>query len=454
MKTIFITVFEGVEAKNILRTDVLPTMLADPEVRLVLLMKNQERVERYKNEFGDKRITYEIAPYSRAIGRGLDKFFGRLKFILLRTGTKNLQRRLAFETSKNYFVYYAGYAYNVLLARSFVRRLARVLDFLLVRNNLYSFLYDKYKPDLVLLAHLFEEPEIHVLREAKKRGIRTIGFVNSWDKLTVRCIMRLLPDKLVVFNDINKKEAMMHNEVKEADIFVSGIPQYDYYFRPEVSSRADFFRSIGVDFSKKLIVYAPAGHAYGDSDWDIIDFLHDAEVAGRLKNTALFVRFQPNDILEEAEVKKRPWLRYDYPGMRFSANRGVDWDMNSDDLKRQKDTVYHMALTVSYASSFAVDAIALDRPVVNVGFEIKKPVRPNRDVRHFFKVEHYQNVLKKGGVRVAGNGEELIDLINRYLENPKLESYERKITREEQCKFTDGKSGKRLGKFILEALNY
>jgi len=40
IKTIFITIFEGVEAKNILRTDILPTLLADPEVRIVLFTKN------------------------------------------------------------------------------------------------------------------------------------------------------------------------------------------------------------------------------------------------------------------------------------------------------------------------------------------------------------------------------------------------------------------------------
>ena len=123
--------------------------------------------------------------------------------------------------------------------------------------------------------------------EAKRRGIPIIGFINSWDKVTGRCIIRLLPDKLIVFNDIVKKEAMEHDEVKEENIFVAGITQYDHYFKQGISSKENFYRKIGIDISKKIIVYAPAGRAFSDSDWDIIDFLRSAISAGKLGNTEL-----------------------------------------------------------------------------------------------------------------------------------------------------------------------
>ena len=452
MKTIFITVFEGVEAKNILRTDILPTLLGARDIRLVLLTKNQEKIDFYKKEFNDPRLIYEAAPYSRSMGKGFDRLFALLKFTLLRTKTTNLQRKLAHEAGGSFFKYYFGHLSNFLLARSFIRKAARFLDFLLVRNNIYAAIFEKYKPDLVFLAHLFEEPEIHILREAKKRGIRTIGFINSWDKTTARCAMRLLPEKFVTFNDIVKKELIAYHDVKEKNIFVGGLPQYDYYFDKRASAREEFFKKIKADSSKKLIVYAPIGSFFSVSDWDVIDLLHDLKSKGKFgKDAEMLVRFQPNDFIDEAELKKRQNLFFDCPGKRFSANRGVDWDMDQAELNHLKDTLYHMSLLICYASSISIDAAMLDKPVINIDFELAKS-EPLKSPTRFYKMEHYRNALSAGGIRLVGSESELIKWTNHYLTNPQLDQEGRRRLVLEQCKFLDGKSGERIGKFILANL--
>lgn len=455
MRTIFITLFEGNEARSLLRADFLPTLLKNPSVRIVLFMKNIDRVNLYKKEFSGERIIYEVAPYSRGAIGALDKFFGKLKFLLLRTDTKTLQRKLAFKSSGNYFVYIVGSFLNFLLARRRVRRLVRWMDFKLVKNEIYAAYFEKYKPDLVFLAHLFEEPEIHLLREAKKRAVKTVGFINSWDKVTGRCIMRLLPDKIVVFNDIVKKEAMEHNEISGKDIHVSGIPHYDHYFKAGVSARKEFFRELGINSEEKLIVYAPAGRAFSDSDWDIIDLLTDLINDGSFGRARLLVRFQPNDFMDSAETQKRNNLIFDYPGIRFASKpgRGIDWDMDEKDFLRLRNTLSHSALVISYASSFAVDAAVFNRPIINIGFEIKEPKNALRAVRYFYGVAHYQNIVSAGGTRLAKTKEELANLIKGYLGNPALDEAGRKKIVSEQCKFMDGKSAERLGGFVLNLLN-
>ena len=57
-KTIFLTIFEGVEAKNLLRTSVLPTLMSHPNVRIVLFTKSQEKIDYYRKEFSDQRENY------------------------------------------------------------------------------------------------------------------------------------------------------------------------------------------------------------------------------------------------------------------------------------------------------------------------------------------------------------------------------------------------------------
>ncbi|MBI4992214.1 MAG: CDP-glycerol glycerophosphotransferase family protein [Candidatus Harrisonbacteria bacterium] len=439
IKTLFLTIFEGAEARNLLRTSVAPTLLSDPEVRIVLFTKSPDRVEYYKKEFSDPRLIYEVVAPIKV--EGLDKFFAFLKFLLLKTETTDLRRSSRFSLFASW-----------LLARPAVRRMVRFLDYHLVRNSAYSRYFDAYKPDAVLLAHLFDEPEIHLLREAKKRRVKTIGFVNSWDKVTARCILRLLPDKAVVFNDVVKKEMMEHNEMAEKDIFVSGLPQYDSYFMDKnYTSREVFFNKLNLDPRKKLIVYAPLGRTCGESDWDIIDLLYRLRDSGRFGDGAdLLVRFQPNDFLDEAELKKRPHLKYDYPGTRFSSTRGIDWDMNAEHLKHLRDTLHHMSLLVCYASSVSIDAAIFDKPIININFETRKPDSFEESSTKYYSFTHYKKALATGGIRLASSEEELVAAIKEYLADSSPDREGRKRLVREQCQFVDGKAGERIGKFILE----
>lgn len=451
MKTIFITAFEGAEAKNILRTPILPTLLAEKNLRVVALMKNKERAEYYKKEFSDPRIFYEVV--ERPTVRGLDRVFAGLKFMLLRTETTDLRRRMMYDLEKNAARYYKGLALNRIFARPIVRRFLRWCDEQFVHDATYGKLFEKYKPDLVFCAHLFDEPEVHLLREAKKRRVQSIGFINSWDKVTARCIMRLLPDRAVVFNDIVKKELQDHNEMAADDIFVAGLPQYDHYIRETYISREAFYKNLGIDPRAKLIMYAPEGRSFSTSDWEMIDMLYAMRDKGDFGNgVEILVRFQPNDFFEKEEIEKRPYLLYQYPGVRFSSKRGVDWDMNGEDLKILRNTLRHTSLLVCYTSSMVVDAALFDTPIININFEIKKAPMAKSPTQ-FFRMAHYKNALATGGIRMVGSRDELKRAVCEYLSDPSRDAIGRARLVREQCQFTDGGAGERIGEYILKILN-
>lgn len=451
MKTIFITIFEGVEVKNILRTPIIEHLLKDAQVRIVLFTKNKEKVEYYQKEFSDNRFIFEVVEWK--FTSKLDKFFSKLKFILLRTKTTNLKRRMAFQLEGNYVRYVCGHILNYLLARSFVRKITRFLDFKFLIDATYSEFFDKYKPDVVLLAHLFDEPEITLLREAKRRKVPSIGFINSWDKVTSRAIMRLLPDIAIVFNHIVKEELVEYNEMDSKKIVVAGLPQSDVFFTTKPVQREEFFKRIGIHPDKKLIVYASMGRAFSVSDWDMIDYLRSLVEGNLLKYECdLLVRFQPNDFVDNEELEKRPQLKYDLPGIRFGTKRGVDWDMNTNDIESLKNTLYHMSILVSYASSISIDAAVFNKPVININFEIKENNILFKSPTQYYESEHYLKALHTGGITLVKSKDDLIQSINSYLDNPDLQSTERKRLISEQYVFTDGNSGKRITECILNQI--
>ena len=94
MKTIFITIFQGVEAKNILRTDIFKTLIANLDIRIVFFVRTREKEDFYQKQFSHPRVFYEIV--SKIEQNFWQRFFGSLKFKLINTATIDWRRRLAF----------------------------------------------------------------------------------------------------------------------------------------------------------------------------------------------------------------------------------------------------------------------------------------------------------------------------------------------------------------------
>jgi hypothetical protein len=385
--------------------------------------------------------------------KGPDAVFRKLKFLLLRTETMAMRRRTRYREQGGIVSYLGGSLFNVMFAMPFIRRIVRTLDYLVVKNNTFSPFFDRYHPDMVVMAGLFDEQELHLLREAKRRGVHTIGLINSWDRVTARCILRLLPDSFIVWNQQAKEEIKKHDEANEDNIFVGGMPHYDRYVQMTPWTRDRFFEKLEISAKMKLIVYAPIGSSYGHADWEIIDLLYRLNGEERFgQDVAILVRFPPNDFVSQEEIKKRPHLLYDHPGVRFSATRGVDWDMTTQELEYLANTLHHMSLLICYASSISVDAAMLDRPVINLIFQVRDNVSEVKSIKDFYPMAHYRGVLQSGGVRLVGSEEELITWVKTYLVDPARDREGRALLAKNQCEFLDGKSGERMGHFILKKL--
>ena len=70
--------------------------------------------------------------------------------------------------------------------------------------------FDDHRPDLVIITPLVgvvASSQLDVLRSAQARGIPTAVCVWSWDHLSSKAIIRDLPDRLFVWNNVQREEA-------------------------------------------------------------------------------------------------------------------------------------------------------------------------------------------------------------------------------------------------------
>ena len=150
MKTILITILQAVEAKNILRTQIVKTLLKDPNIRIICITRSKERVLYYQKEIPHERIIYN-AMYDVPVG-GLEKIFSFLKFHLIRTATTDLRKKMHLIDSGNYFTFFSTTLLNRLIARKSIRQILRFFDYHFIGSTGFGMVLDTYKPDVVFLA--------------------------------------------------------------------------------------------------------------------------------------------------------------------------------------------------------------------------------------------------------------------------------------------------------------
>jgi hypothetical protein len=440
-KTIFIPLLSGIEGKNILRTGIYRRLSEEKNLRIVFFVKDASRAEYYRKEFSSENIIFETVPKLRI--SSADNFFSFLKFYLLRTKTIDLKRKTNLERTHDWLNFFFSFCANKIFAFPVIRSIVRFFDAKIVATPqpIQEF-FEKYQPSLVFLADLFDNTEAAFLREAKRRKIKTIGFLSTWDRVTSRWMIRLLPDFMIVFNKQIKDEAARYADMPEEKIYVSGAVQLDNHFNHKPSERP---------FKEKYIVYGPLGRSFdasAESDREMVALLNsliEEKKCGFNGDEKIIVRFPPNDFINESELKKYPHVIYDIPGTRFGTSRGQDWDMSREEINYLTDLLFYSSIVICYYSSLSIDAIVLDKPVININFY---PTNEKR--RHpYYETTHYSKVKALGGIALVESKDELCRAIGAYLANPALNAAERRLVAEHQGANPDGKSGIRVAEKSL-----
>ncbi len=89
--------------------------------------------------------------------------------------------------------------------------------------------------------------QFEVLRSALAQGIRTVYAVGSWDHLSSKALIRDMPQRVFVWNDTQKDEAVRLHGVPPERVVVTGAQCYDQWFgRQPVRSREAFCARVGL----------------------------------------------------------------------------------------------------------------------------------------------------------------------------------------------------------------
>jgi hypothetical protein len=457
--SVFVSVPHGTSAGNMLRAGGLLDRLQefDPSLRIVLLSPLVHDPA-FVREFARQGVTLADLPAHRPSGLEARLLALVQASYLGRGQTESVRIRCA-EARASGALRFLGVkrAAGWLLIEPFMRNGSRyALSDRLVEHPAMDRLFDEHDPVLVVAANpglVFSE--VPLLRTARRRGVRTMAIDPSWDNFTNKLIPVRQVDRLVVWNEIMKAQAVALHGYRPDAVRVAGAPQFDPHFRQAArASREAFFLRVGADPARKLVALTTTPRALYPHHAHVLRALAEAIRAGVLGDAQVLVRLHPRDEVEAyREFEGTPHVIIEKPFRdTVTVADGLAIDVMPEHQRHLGDTLHHADVVVNVASTIAIEACIFDTPVVNLGFDGPEPSPYVRSARRYYAFTHYVNITATGAVRVAWTPDEMVALVRGYLDDPTLDREGRRQVVADQCQFTDGQSAARVAAAVLDEL--
>jgi hypothetical protein len=274
----------------------------------------------------------------------------------------------------------------------------------------------RVQPDAMVLSPLVLRGtggarQTQLLKAARRLGIPTALAVGSWDHLSSKGFIRLAPDRVLVWNETQTREAVTYHRIDPADVRVTGAYPWDLWFRTSASrSREAFLADAGLPADRPYVLYvgssrgiaAPAAELAFVEDWLRALRAADDPV---VRSIGVMIRPHPTN--------RDHWMRASLEPLgpaRVWPLAQPALPMTAEDHATYHDSLFFSSAVVGINTSAMIEAAIVGRPVLTVRHE---GVAQDETV-HFA----YLTRAEGGSVDVASSMDEHVAQLASVLRDP------------------------------------
>lgn len=221
------------------------------------------------------------------------------------------------------------------------------------------------RPDLVLLTPLIflGSPQLEILLAARILGLRTALCVGSWDHLSSKGFIRHWPDRVLVWNGVQKGEAIRMHGLPEDRVVVTGAQCFDQWFdRTPSRSREAFLGSLGLRADRPLLLWVGSAPLFRGSppEADLVARwieLVRSSPDPKVREAGILVRPHPTPIKEWERIDPKRWAHVAFlGGIPHAAASKNDYF----------DSLHYSAAVVGLNTTAFIEAAIAERPVLTL----------------------------------------------------------------------------------------
>jgi hypothetical protein len=330
--------------------------------------------------------------------------------------------------------------------------------------DLYTDLFEKHQPDLVVASTPGWRFDRYLLRQAARRGVNTAAVIVGWDNPSSYSISGAPVNWINCWSEIQKQELIDGEDWDSDRIHVGGIPSYDGYFQKEwLMSREDYFNLHRLDPNRKLIGYACSFISFSPNIQNIKTLARLVSGDTLAESSQLLIRLHPNHFLNEplfaGEREQIFKLANELPHVHVVEPVPLGGELgyySGEDMPEKTSMMAYSDVFSTVYSTMVVEAAIHDRPIIGVCIDApggwNKPGRFSLPLSEIGEWPTHQRFRQAKAGKVAVNETELKNALNEYLVNPQADRENRRKFIADECTYTDGSSGKRTGEYLFSLL--
>jgi hypothetical protein len=218
-------------------------------------------------------------------------------------------------------------------------------------------------PDVVLVTpHLMpSSTDVHYAKSTLAMGVPTAICVASWDNLSSKQLLRVVPDIVTVWNDTQKAEAIELHGIPPERVVSTGAQCFDHWFGWPPRAREEFCARVGLDPAKPYVLYVggslfPAVRTEADF---CLDWLRAIRASGEpaLREASVLIRPHPH--------RNHEWRQVSFAGFEDVVMwpRLVRMPVEEATRADYFDSIYHSAVVAGINTSAMIEAGIIGRAV-------------------------------------------------------------------------------------------
>jgi hypothetical protein len=278
-----------------------------------------------------------------------------------------------------------------------------------------------HAPDVVFVSPLVTlgpsgGAQTEAVKAARALGIPAIVGVASWDHLTSKGLIRVVPDALTVWNLAQRAEAVELHRIPPARVRVTGAQSLDHWFEPRSADVVARFRArVGLESGRRVILYVGSSKnmAPGDCEPRFVErWLAALRTAApqAVREAHVLVRPHPANV--------EPWSGADTQAALGRLDAAV-WPtsysgmpLTDVEIADFRDTLLSCDAVVGVNTTAMIEAAIVGRPVLTV----RDPAFAHSQQETL----HFAHLAGEAGgcALVAGAFDEHVAQLERVLTNP------------------------------------
>jgi hypothetical protein len=226
----------------------------------------------------------------------------------------------------------------------------------------------RQSPDVMLVSPLVvaASEQVDWVDAAQAAGIRTAVCIASWDNLTNKGLLRVRPDRVMVWNEAQRREAVDYHDVPAERVAVTGAQLFDRWFEKTLTrDRAAFCGRAGLPDAGPFVLFTGSSSFISESSAEVAFVRRWIEALRRsgdpiLGSINVLVRPHPYNVHRWADDPVG-----DLPGVSVFPRAGYN-PVDSGNRDDFFDTLSHCAAVVGVNTSAMIEAAIVGRPVCSL----------------------------------------------------------------------------------------